>query len=338
MRTLLAIVILAALGWSGYWYVHATAVDRAVTGWLAERRAAGWVAEADDVRVRGFPSRVDTTLTGLDLADPKAGWSWHAEAFQVLSLSYRPNHVIAVLPGEQVLATPLDTFRATAERLRGSVIFKPTPRLELDHMTFEIGDMQIASDSGWTAKIGKAILATRQAADGTPFAHDLAFNAERLALPEALTETLTGRLGGKRVLPAEIGTVGVDATLVFDKPWDRPAVEGENPALEAIRVRDLALTWGTLDLHGSGTLEVDAHGFARGRMDLKARNWRAMVDVAEEAGLDPGVAAAVRGGLGLMASLSGNRDTVSVPLDFKGGVARLGPIVLGPAPLLARRG
>ncbi len=63
-----------------------------------------------------------------------------------------------------------------------------------------------------------------------------------------------------------------------------------------------------------------------------------MVDVAEEAGLDPGVAAAVRGGLGLMASLSGNRDTVSVPLDFKGGVARLGPIVLGPAPQLARRG
>ena len=152
MRTLLAIVILAALGWSGYWYVHATAMDRAVTGWLAERRAAGWVAEAEDVRVRGFPSRVDTIMTGLDLSDPKAGWSWQAEQFQVLSLSYQPNHVIAVLPGEQVFSTPYDTLRATSDQLRGSVIFKPTPRLELDHMTFEIGNMRIASDLGWSAR------------------------------------------------------------------------------------------------------------------------------------------------------------------------------------------
>ena len=132
MRTLLAIVVLAALGWSAYWWVHATAMDRAMTGWLADRRAAGWVAEAEDVRVRGFPSRVDTIVTGLDLADPRGGWAWQAEEFQVLSLSYRPNHVIAVLPGEQVLSTPYETIRAKAGQLRGSVIFRPTPRLELD--------------------------------------------------------------------------------------------------------------------------------------------------------------------------------------------------------------
>ena len=35
MRTLLAIVILAAFGWSGWWYAQATARDRALTGWLA---------------------------------------------------------------------------------------------------------------------------------------------------------------------------------------------------------------------------------------------------------------------------------------------------------------
>lgn len=333
MRTLLAIVILAALGWSAYWWVHATAMDRAMTGWLAERRAAGWVAEAEDVRVRGFPSRVDTIVTRLDLADPRGGWAWQAEEFQVLSLSYRPNHVIAVLPGEQVLSTPYETIRAKAERLRGSVIFRPTPRLELDHMTFEIGDMRLEGDSGWSAVIGKAILATRQAADGTPFAHDLAFNAERLALPEALTAGL-----GTDVLPAEIGRVSLDSTLAFDKPWDRASVEGENPALQQIRVRDLALSWGKLDLRGEGTLDIDAEGFPEGRLDLKAKNWRAMVDVAEAGGLNPTLADAVRAGLGLMARFSGDRDTISVPLDFAGGEARLGPIVLGAAPRIARRG
>src|SRR5918999_1810133 len=175
MRTLLAIVILAALGWSGWWYAQATARDRALTGWLAERRADGWVAEAEDVRVTGFPNRVDAIVTGLDLADPEAGWSWAAEEFQVLSLSYRPQHVIAVLPGEQVVSTPFETVRVESERLRGSVIFKPSLRLELDHSTFEIARMRIAGDGGWSAAIGEAILATRQAVgENVPeFSHDV---------------------------------------------------------------------------------------------------------------------------------------------------------------------
>lgn len=336
MRALLAIVILAALGWSGFWYVQATARDRAMTGWLEERRDAGWVAEAADVRVTGFPNRVDTIVTGLDLADPASGWSWRAERFEVLSLSYRPNHVIAVLPGEQVVATPYETLHATSDRLRGSVIFKPTPRLELDHSTFEIENMRIVSDDGWQAAIGKAIFATRQAGeDAPPFAHDVAFNGEGLALPA----DVTAGLDAGHVLPAEISTVALDATLAFDRPWDRPALEGANPVLEQVRVRDISVTWGKLDLRGRGTLDVDAEGFAEGRLDLRARNWRDMIDLAVSAGaLDSSLAGAVRAGLDLIARLSSDGNAITVPLDFEDGVTRLGPIVLGPAPQLARRG
>ena len=39
MRTLLAIVILAALGWSGYWWFNASTRENALNGWLAGRRA-----------------------------------------------------------------------------------------------------------------------------------------------------------------------------------------------------------------------------------------------------------------------------------------------------------
>jgi hypothetical protein len=334
MRTLLAIVILAALGWSGWWFLQSTARDRAMTGWLAERRAAGWVAEAEEVRVRGFPNRVDTVITDLDLSDPAAGWSWRADGLQILSLSYKPHHVIAVLTGEQVVSTPYETLRATSDRLRGSVIFRPTPRLELDHATFEIENMALAGDAGWTATIGEAILATRQAADGTRFAHDLAFNAESLALPPELLASLN--VG--EVLPAEVGPIALDATLAFDRPWDRPALESDNPVLEEVKIRDLSFTWGKLDLRGRGTLGVDAEGFAEGRLDLRARNWEQMLDVAEMSGaLDPTLAGAARAGLGLIARLAGDGTALDVPLDFSGGVARLGPIPLGPAPRLAQR-
>lgn len=333
MRVLLAIVILAAAGWSGWWYFGATAHERAVTRWLDERRAAGWVAEARDVRVTGFPNRIDTIVSDLDLADPGAGWSWRADEFQVLSLSYRPNHVIAVLPGTQVVATPFETITATSETLRGSVIFRPNPQLELDHMTFEIGDMRLASDRGWTAGIGEAILATRRAAE-PPNAHDLAFNAEALALPAGL---IAG-LNAGAVLPEAISSVALDATLGFDRPWDRASVESGNPTLEEVRIRDVSLAWGRLDLRGRGTLAVDHEGFAEGRLDLRARNWQEMIDIAEAAGaLDPTVAGAVRAGLGLIARIGGDAQAIDVPLDFADGLARLGPVVIGPAPVLARR-
>ena len=140
------------------------------------------------------------------------------------------------------------------------------------------------------------------------------------------------------VLPAEIGPIALDSTLVFDRPWDRPALEDGNPVLEEVAIRDLSLTWGKLDLRGRGTLGVDAEGFAEGRIDLRARNWEDMLAVAEASGaLNPTLGGALRSGLGLIARLSGDRNALEVPLDFHGGVARLGPIPLGPAPRLAQR-
>lgn len=82
MRALLAIIILAAVAWSGFWLFQSTMRDRALSQWLAARQADGWTAEAADISVAGFPNRVDTTITDLHLADPQAGWRWDANSLQ----------------------------------------------------------------------------------------------------------------------------------------------------------------------------------------------------------------------------------------------------------------
>ena len=85
MRVLLAIVVLAGLGWSGFWFWNASTRDRALTNWLEERRAAGWVADGA-VRVTGFPepgryhrhrprprrSEIRLVLAGTGVPDPVA--------------------------------------------------------------------------------------------------------------------------------------------------------------------------------------------------------------------------------------------------------------------------
>ncbi len=334
MRILFAIVALAALGWSGWWWVHASSREAALERWLAGRRDAGWVADAGDVSVRGFPNRLDAVVTDLALADPDSGWSWTAPEFQILSMSWKPNHVIAVWPGEQVVASPYETVRVESAGMRGSVVFEPGLGLTLDRTAIEIADMRLRGEFGWEAGIGKAMFSTRRSRrEAAPeFAHDLSFVAGDLTPPAFLAAL---DVGG--VLPASVEALNVDATLVFDRDWNRASVEGENPRLLEVRLRDASAVWGSLDLRGQGDLKADARGYAEGEIRLRARNWSEMLTIAERSGAIPqGLAGPLRAGLDLIARLSGDRDTLNVPLKFSGGNAMLGPVVLGEAPRLTR--
>jgi hypothetical protein len=215
------------------------------------------------------------------------------------------------------------------------VVFEPNARLALDRATVEIAGMTLRGSGGWEAGIDRAMLATRQAGDAAPpFAHEVDFTAETLTLPADWTAGIDR--GG--VLPPAIDALRLDATLVFDRPWDRLAIEGDNPVLEQVRIADATATWGELDLRARGTLKADEHGFAEGEVEVRARNWREMIEVAEAGGaLPPALAAALRSGLGLVAALSGDRNSLTVPLAFEDGRTRLGPIEIGDAPRLARR-
>jgi hypothetical protein len=341
MRALLAIVLLAAAAWSGWWWFNASTRENAVETWLAERRADGWVAEAADVSASGFPNRVDLTVTDLALADPREGWLWEAPFFQVLSLTWKPHHFIAVWPTEQVFASPHERALIENSRMRGSVVFVPGLDLALDRSTVEIENLSITGDAGWSASLTRVVLSTRRGDAGRgPDAHDydVSLDAAGLALPEEWAAGLD-RAG---VLPTRMEAAGFDATLAFDRPWDRHAIEDRNPALEGIVVRDMRVNWGRLDLRGRGEVVADARGYAEGRLDLRVRNWQEMLEIAVEADLiGRSTARAVETGLGLMARLGGARSAIDVPLVFEDGqmllAAPIGSIAIGEAPRLTSR-
>lgn len=334
MRILLAIVVLAGLAWSGFWLWNASLRERALTGWLEERRAAGWVAEGQ-VKVTGFPNRVDTIITGLELSNPGAGWSWGAPEFQLLSQTWRPQQLIAVWPGRQSVATPFDTLQVTSDRLVASLLLEPNSRLGLDHSTLEARNLGLTGSSGWQARFGEVLFSARKAeGDAAPFSYQVDFSAKALQLPKGRL-TAIDQAGA---MPQMIDRAHVAATLTFDQPWDRPAIEGDDPALQRIEVSRADFAWGKLELTAKGALGVDPRGYATGKLDLSARNWQAMLEGAEKAGLvAPGVASALRGALGLLAGLSGDRGNLSLPLTFEDGQTRLGPVPIGPAPKLAAR-
>ena len=152
-RIMIMAIALAAGGWGGYWMIGSGAQQQSIERWLQNRAQNGWVANYSAVEVRGFPNRFDSTVTDLELADPEYGWSWSAPQFQMLQLSYRPNHVIAVWPDRQVVATPEARVDVASDDMRASIIFEPDTDLALNRATLTLGNVRLNRRDGWTSGI-----------------------------------------------------------------------------------------------------------------------------------------------------------------------------------------
>ncbi len=328
---LFAIVLTAAAGWAGWWFLGAAAKEEAFAGWLADRRAEGWLAEAASIETRGFPSRFDTRLERLALADPEVGWAWETPFLDVLMLSYRPNAAVAALPSGQTVAVPGERATLDGDRMRASLRFFPGPSLALARLSAEAEGLRLTAEAGWIAA-AETLAAHLQASDPATApanAYDLYIEADAVRLPEPLRESVDPA----GALPAVFDRFLVDARAALEAPLDRRAVEDRPPGARLISLKALEARWGRLALRASGTLRADAQGYAEGEIALRAENWREMIRAAEAAGAIPAeLASALEFGLGLLAGLGGNGDVIAAPLTFRDGRALIGPVAIGRAP------
>src|SRR5690606_13559785 len=187
MRLLLAIVIIAAAAWAGYWFIGSSALRSGITAWFDARESEGWVADYSKISVRGFPNRFDTNLTDVDLQDPVSGLGWQAPFFQVFSLSYKPYHVIAVWPHEQRILAPEGAYKLSSTDMRASLVLEASTKFAPKRSTLTAENLAWVPENGPGA-ISAAVLtlAGERAGDnpetGDPRYH-LGLVAEEVAPP-----------------------------------------------------------------------------------------------------------------------------------------------------------
>lgn len=333
MRWIIGACLAAAVLWAGYWFIGSTAAERGAKAWFADRSAQGWVADYDSIETRGFPSRFDTTINALELADPRTGWAWSAPFFQVFALSYKPNHIIAVWPNEQTIATPLARANITAEDMRASAVFLPDTALTLDSATFTFEGLEATGNGGAVTQITNGTGSVRRAANAE-LTRDFYAQLKDVTLPDALR----AQLDPADVLPQIIEGLTIDLTASFDAEWNRFAIEQARPQPTSIDLNLLAASWGGLDLRAAGDVTLDGNGVPTGEIQLKATNWREMLQVAENSDMVPqGVLPFIERGLEMLAGLSGNTATLDVPVTFRNGNMAIGPFPIGPAPRIRLR-
>lgn len=337
MRKLLFLMIAATALWSGYWFVGSNAVREGVVSFFADAARQGLEAENAGVRVAGFPNRFDLTIGEPRLADPVSGAGWQAPFVQVFAMTWKPWHIIAALPPEQVVTLPDQRVTAGSEGLMASLRAKPSSDLPLAEVRLAGTRLDLASDLGWTLGLGEFTLGLRADAALGDAGYELGFDLAPMT-PDpgflAAVKAVTIQDLPPSDLPEVIEALWGSIYLTFSAPLDRHAGE-MRPYLRRVEINQFNLTWGVLGASASGVVEADANGYAAGRVTVDVTNWDRLPALLVAAGVvKPEVAPTIARGMQALAAQSPDLKVLSLSLVLEDGRMSFGPFPLGPAPLM----
>ena len=326
MKWMFKLLLSAAALWSGYWFIGAQAQEKIYAGLLESSREQGWTAESRHLGVVGFPNRFDTTLTGLNFADPSGRWRWQGEEFQIKALSYQPNHVIMAWPGAQEISTPAGDATVNADLLRASVVVSPATNLPLARVQLEGTDINIEGDLGWATAIATFSGALFQD-ENEPTRYRLGIDGENITPPDLLTSVM----GGGASMPALIEKAYLSAEVDFDREIDRLAfANGTPPKPTHALIEHGEIMWGGSTLVLSGDLSATANGYVDGHLDFEVENWQPLFEIFKAAS-HMSATEKLTLNRALDAASSGGKLVFTV--NFANNESRIGPFTIGPAPV-----
>jgi len=325
MKWIFKLVIVAALLWSGYWYIGAEAQKKLYTELVQDGRARGWTLDSQNLEVVGFPNRFDTSMTDLEFFDPSGLWGWQGAEFQIKALSYQPNHIIMAWPGVQRLQTPAGALSLNAALLRASLVLNPASTLPLDRLQIEGRDIDLKGAQGWAASV-----ATLGAA---LFKHEIAIRQYRFGVEMTNITAPAARLSALNRganLPEQIERLNISAQLEFDREIDRASfASGVIPRPISAIIAPSVMVWGESKLTVEGDLAATPNGYIEGQLNFEVSGWQALFDVFNQVtNLRPSEAEAVQRALE-GASADGR---LVFTVNFDNGSTRIGPFTIGPAP------
>ena len=332
MRWLTIIVAALAALYGGYWVYTRGAVEEGIATALAEAEAGGRVeiSHAGWSTV-GFPSRFDTTFEALRIEDRATGLVWQAPWFQVFALAYRPNEVIAVWPESQSLDVAGREITLTTERMRASARVRANAALSFQRATLEVDAPRLQGLADGADLAMARLLAAMRAAPDVANGYDVFAEAQSVGLPAAWREVLDPEGG----LPPVIRQMRLDATARFDQPLDRFAGGAAPVGVESVSVREFGAHWGDMAVSVIGDVTADEAGRAAGSLTLSVTGWRRALKMASRAGLvDDGFEVTLATMGEALDETPQIAETLTVTLILDDGQARLGPLPMGPAPVL----
>ncbi|MBD0865664.1 MAG: DUF2125 domain-containing protein [Rhodobacteraceae bacterium] len=329
MRIVIRILLGIAVVWSLYWFGVGYAARLGISQWFAARTDEGWQAEFSGISTTGYPVALITTLAHPVLAAPQTGISWRADTLTFDSPAAWPGAVsLRFADTPQQLSYLNQTITLTTADMVADLRLKPGPALELHRLALTVGPWRFDQMDVPLLSGDDLILAVEQ--QESPEVYTIEVSSRDFAPGDLARRALPGT----DRWPQGFAALQIQATMRFDRIWDRRALEAERPQLRGIQLRIAEAQWGDLRiLAEDGDFMVDSAGLPTGTITVKVDNWQQMLDIVEASGeLPVGLRDSAERSLRLLAGLGGDLNTLDVQLNFANGYMSLGPIPLGPAP------
>jgi hypothetical protein len=323
-----AAAVLAAAGYSGYWFTTADRLRSAVERWAAARQAEGRDLHWTEVASEGFPFCFRLRVTGalLDGVKPLP----FAAATPVLLAEAQPwdlrRWALSAPEGAQ-LSMPVEEATLAAAVLDGTVELPAT-----GGMAVTLRAHDVAASGRARLHIGDAelqlTLPDRAPADHRDAALDGALHLAKVTLPRPLPP-LGDTIEGLRVAGSLKGALPQGPLRQSLATWRE---DGGTVELE-----DGSIRWGALALSASGTLALDEALQPIGALTATVVDQNAVIDAAVAQGsMRAGDASLAKVVLGLMAKPGPDgKPRLTVPLSVQNHRLYLGPAQIAILPRLA---
>jgi hypothetical protein len=358
----LALVVLLALAWSGFWFFAASQAETAIAGWRAREAQAGRAHSCSNQSVGGFPFRIEVRCNdpAVEFRTTQPALALAAKDSLIAAQIYNPTLLIGEFTGPLVFGETGRTPNMTANWKLAQVSVRGTPEAP--------ERVSIALDQPQFARLNRGAMETVAAAARMEI-HGRIAGGSVANNPVIEAVVRLNKASAPQLYPAAARPTDgeIDALLIglkdfAPKPWDA-------------RFREIAAAGGRIEIKrariaqddilvvGSGTLGLTPTGHPDGQIDITVIGLDKLVtllgvdqyvqqylaqrggnmDMNKIAGgLDrilPGLGGVVRNNSGGLATIGiamlgepreiEGRKGVGLPLRFKDGQMFLGPVPIG---------
>jgi hypothetical protein len=350
----LALVVVLALGWSGFWFYASTRAQAELAAWNKREAAAGRELSCANQDFGGFPFRFELRCAAPQLALTKAHVSLKAQDMHAAVQVYQPRLAIAEFTGPLAVSDDHGEVAAVDWTLaQMSVHAQLSGPPERVSVVLDQPKVTRSADQETVGRATHAEIHLRQAPrlPSDPPAFDIALDLTQALLPAV------PRVPNAPVDATIAGTLrGLDD--LSPRPW-RQVLRDLQAANGRLDVTQARIRQGNVLIVGNGTLHLTARGALDGQLQLTVAG---IEELMSALGLDKAVGQASQNALNRVvpgldlnsllgshgnaalaamgASMLGQptqlegREAVTLPLRFADGAVFLGPLkVADVAPL-----
>lgn len=322
-----ALMLTAALGYTGYWFHVAGQLRKGLERWADERRGEGWRIGWADLSVGGYPGRVTARMTAPALTT-KTGTHWDGETLSASANPFDLSRMHLSFPGRHRLALGGTDAVATATGAEGELDLDRSGELELGSAILSGLSVAIAGQKPFTAAMVALVL------DPLPVAqpgHDTATIAFSVTAQDMTLPPLPGLVLDRNMAAAEISG-HVKGRM---EPGPLPlALAQWSIAGGTVDIDRLALDWAPMGMEADGTLAFDPDLQPLAALSARVRGFAPLMDRLAQAGaVDAGAASAAKLLLSMMAKPDQHgRPSIPVPVTLQDGTLYLGPAKVAQVP------